>query len=530
MRRHLGIAALAAGAWLAPQTALANGFEFPSNGAESFGRGSAWLARATDPLSTFNNPAALARNGRGASLSANLIWQKACFQRRFGGSDPAANGVTAGNADQLYYQSCNDGNMFPNPQVAFQFRISDKLGIGFAALGLSAYGKTSYPTFVDNTSLARSTYGQPIQGPSSSRYILTHVDNIVAWPQIGVGYEVAKNIRVGASFIWGIAQLQFGNVAMGFNAGQKPDGSGRLNEKSDQDVSADVKARDWFVPGFVLSALATVVDSESTGVDVAGWFHWSDAIKGQGKADLSAFLYTSNLQQEPNPTTKSTTDNQVKITAPQPWEARVGGRFYKKRPGSPYYSPSADSAAPYRALDPLRDEVFDIELDFEYSHDSQFDTLKVTFDQPAVNLDLQGIIVPIPADASVPHKWKDSMGLRLGGDYVVLPSRLALRGGAWFQTANVEAKDMHLDFIGAQRLGLTAGATVRVGPVDVQAGYGHIFFKTLDNGGNGDLRATTGSATPQVAGTPAFRSDYSINGGQIKAKADIVSLGLVARW
>jgi hypothetical protein len=106
---------------------------------------------------------------------------------------------------------------------------------------------------------------------------------------------------------------------------------------------------------------------------------------------------------------------------------------------------------------------------------------------------------------------------------VVLPGKLALRGGAWFQTANVDAKDMHLDFIGAQRLGLTAGGTFRVGLIDIQAGYGHIFFKTLDNNGQGSLRAITGSS-------PTFRSDQAVNGGRLKTRADIVSLGLVARW
>lgn len=499
---------------LTPGAALANGFEFPSNGTESFGRGSAWLARATDPLATYHNPAALARNGSGASLSSNLIWQSVCFERRYAGGDQVANGVTAGNADQLYYQSCNDGKPYPNPQLALQYRISDKIGIGFAVLGPSAYGKTSYPTFVDNTSLVASSLGQPVRGPASSRYIVTDVDNIVAWPQIGVGYAITDKIRVGASLIWGFASIKFGNVAMGFNAGQAV-GGGRLNEKSDQDVSARVEATDWFVPGFILSSLATVVDREDSGIDVAAWFQWSDTIHARGKADLTAFLYTPSLQQEANPTVQSTSPKQVRVDVPQPWQARAGVRYYKKRVGgTPVEQPGHD---------PLRDEVFDIELDFEYARDSQFQRLGVTFDAPQVNLDIQGINVAIPPDASVSHQWKDAMGLRLGGDFALLPNRFALRGGAWFQTANVDAENMHLDFIGAQRLGLTAGGTVRLGPVDIQAGYGHIFFKTLDNNGQGTLKAVTGSA-------PNFRSDFAVNGGRIKATANIVSLGLVARW
>lgn len=530
MKRLLPGALAALGLLTTPGVAEANGFEFPSNGTESFGRGSAWLARATDPLATFYNPAALARNGNAASVSTNLIWQKACFQRRDGGSDPVANGVTVGTQDQLYGQTCNDGNVFPNPQIALQLRLTDRLGIGVAVMGPSAYGKTSYPTLSTNTSLATTTFGSPAQGPSGGRFVLTNVDNLLIWPQIAVGYEVARNIRVGGSFIWGLASLEFGNTALGLVNGQTRNAvTGRINEDGLNDVGTKVKARDWFVPGFVLSALATVVDTPSSGVDVAGWFHWSDAIRGRGKTELTTFLYDKvegKFGSAADATVQSTGDRATRVEAPQPWEARIGARFYKKRP-RPLNDDGTPAPAP-RGLDPLRDELFDIEIDLEYSHDSQFKTLGVSFDRgnlPRINVD--GIERELPPDASVNHNWKDSFGVRLGGDVNVIPQRLALRAGAWFQSAFVDARDMHLDFIGAQRLGLTAGGTVRLGPADIQVGYGHIFFKTLDNGGQGTIRATgTGKSTDNIEG----RSDYAVNGGKIKAKADIVSLGVVVRW
>ncbi|RYE73637.1 MAG: hypothetical protein EOO74_12725, partial [Myxococcales bacterium] len=204
--RLLPGALVALGLVASPRVASANGFEFPSNGTESFGRGSAWLARATDPLATFYNPAALARNGNAASVSSNLIWQKACFQRRDGGSDPVANGVLVGsNAEQIYGQTCSDGQAFPNPQVALQLRLTDKLGLGVAVMGPSAYGRVSFPTFATNTSLKNSSYGDPVRGPAGSRYVLTEANNLLVWPQIAIGYEVARNVRVGASLIWGIA-------------------------------------------------------------------------------------------------------------------------------------------------------------------------------------------------------------------------------------------------------------------------------------------------------------------------------------
>ncbi|RYE92329.1 MAG: hypothetical protein EOO75_06950 [Myxococcales bacterium] len=178
----------------------------------------------------------------------------------------------------------------------------------------------------------------------------------------------------------------------------------------------------------------------------------------------------------------------------------------------------------------MRDELFDVEVDLEYSHDSQFKTLGVMFQNPLPQITLDGgIRTEVPADASSAHNWKDSFGVRLGSDVNILPGRLSLRGGAWFQSAFVDARNMHLDFVGSQRLGLTAGGTVRLGPADIQLGYGHIFFKTLDNNGDGSLYAS-GIGQSAVAGTPFGRSGYAVNGGKIKAKADIVSLGVVVRW
>ena len=542
--RVLPAALLGLGLVAAPRVASANGFEFPSNGTESFGRGSAWLARATDPLATFYNPAALARNGNAASITGNLIWQKACFQRRDGGSDPVANGVLAGNSEQLYRQTCNDGDAFVNPQLALQFRLSEKLGIGVAVMGPSAYGKTSWPTFASNTSLKGSTLGQPVRGPAGSRYLLTAVDNLLVWPQIAIGYEVTRNVRLGASLIWGIASLEFGNVSMGAVSSQTKNPDGRINEASDQDVNARITAKDWFVPGFVLSALVTPVDTATSGVDVAAWFHWSDAVKASGKADLSACVYDKNTLQEytsvaaNTPSRVVTGDNGVTIRAPQPWELRVGGRYYQKRRPADDCLNGVCPEKSRRGLDPLRDEVFDVELDLEYSHDSQFDTLGVTFAQPTPVLrpgitadSPNGIPISIPVDASVRHNWKDSFGVRLGGDFAVVPERFALRAGAWYQSAFVDAKDMHVDFIGAERLALTAGLTARVVqsiPVDIQLGYEHIFFKTLDNKGQGSIHAN-GTGQSSVPGTPFGRSGYAVNGGKIQAKADILSLGVVVR-
>lgn len=517
---------------LGATTARANGYETPSGGTEVLGRGSAWLARAADPLATFYNPAALSRNGNGVSLTVNLFSQKTCFTRK-GAGGSAVN--VGGSYD--YGKVCNDAELFPNPQVAFQYRISDKLGIGIAVMGPSAVGKAKYPDLATATRNSASQFsgakvGDPATMPSGSRYLLTELDAKIIWPQIGIGYELAPKLRVGASFIWGLAFLKLGNVSMGLNNQQVKDpNTGRVNELSQQDLIANVEAKDLFVPGFVASALYTVGDN----IDIGAWFHWSDAVKAKGQAEINGFAYEANsisggaATADPKITTNKTPDGQASIKAPQPMEARVGIRYYKPREGVVLEQKGG------LLKDPLRDEVFDVELDAEWSHDSQFDNLEIRFNGPPTpiytsvgqNTAGQSPLANVPVNADVPHKWKDSYGVRLGGDYVVLPGQLALRAGGWFQTSSMRKEYLHVDFVPMQRIGLALGGTYRLGPVDIQAGYSHVFFTPLDNGGDGAIKALTGDANAKPV---ANRSDYAINGGKLTSSINVFSIGGVLRW
>jgi long-subunit fatty acid transport protein len=513
-------AAAAATALLSPSSAHANGFEFPSNGSEQFARGSAWLARATDPVAVFYNPAALSRNGTAVSVTANITFQKACFERRDGGGDATANAVQVGatGTQELYGRACNDAAPFINPQLAFQYRLTDKLGVGIAVLGPSAVGKTDYPLTTTNTSLGNKTAGQDVDGPSAARYIITKQDAKIIWPQLAVGYEIAPKLRIGASFIWGIALIKFSNVSMGLSSNQTKDvTTGRIIESGDQDLSADVSVKDLFIPGFSTSAMYTLGDN----IDIAGWFHWSDSVKAKGDAQISAFVYEPKLTPYANPQVTNTPKDQTSVTVPQPWDLRLGVR---------YYMPRVDVVLTEKGgllKDPLRDEVFDVEVDLQYSHDSSFDTLGIQFggaETPISDPRSGAALGSVPRDAGVPHNWKDSYGVRLGGDVAVIPGTLAVRGGGFFQSSSIDPKYLHLDFVAAQRIGLTVGATFRAGPVDLQAGYGHIFFKTLDNNGEGAVAALTGSADK------GNRSPFPVNGGKITASADVITLGIVPRF
>jgi long-chain fatty acid transport protein len=508
------------------RTARANGFEFPSNGTEQFGRSGAWLARATDPLATFYNPAALSRNGTAVSVTANLDIYKECFTPSFTDTTPnAAQGQPVLTGNQTMVQNCNNAPPFVNPQLAFQWRVTDKLGLGIAVLGPSAVGQLNFPlTTTNSTTNSFTGATSDAVGPSSTRYLLVSENNLIIWPQIAAGYEVFHNFRIGASLIAGIASLKFTTISPGQSATQSVAKNGTLQYSGQNDVQADIAAQSFFVPGFTASAMYTAAET----FDVVGWFHWSDAINATGQTTFTSFIFDGKLNQTDvgagTANKQQATSGTTHITVPQPWEAKVGFRYFMPRHGVELKAKGG------KVKDPMRDEVFDIELDAEYDHDSSFDTLKVRFDnEPGQNhpLTLQpansGLMINVPAVADVPHNWKDSYGLRLGGDFNVIPGMLSFRAGGWLQTASAQADYLHPDFVSTFRGGFSVGGTVRIiDALDIQLGYGHVFYSSLDNGGSGKIDG--------LVVDNGFLTKYPVNGGKLTASLDVISLGFVYRF
>src|SRR5215468_4091677 len=89
MRRTMGrgwsrLAGVAAGAAVvagAGGAGASSGIDSPESGVVQMGRGSAWVARADDPLAVYFNPAAMAFQPTGVHLGAQLMMRSSCFTR-----------------------------------------------------------------------------------------------------------------------------------------------------------------------------------------------------------------------------------------------------------------------------------------------------------------------------------------------------------------------------------------------------------------------------------------------------------------
>lgn len=475
------------------QAASANGLEIPENGTEVMGRAGAWTARADNALAAALNPAGLAGLPSGILLNANITYQSMCFQKA--GSYPQS----ADNAGTKWEDPVYEGRAYPKvckangigdlnvvPQLGFNYAVNSKLGIGFLPLWTpSGTGKAKWPTEVD--------LGGGVTGPSPTRFMLVEKNARIIMPTLSVGYEVAKGLRFGAGFQWVITMFSSSLMSQGTQ-------SSEVSTKQGPGINtgSEVTFNQWFTPAAVFGAMYSPIDD----VDIGAMFRYSADIvyKGKDCSDKNKALtskpdcdvvitapYYGRATRANN--TPSYTGAQIKeFRLPQPMDIRLGFRWHPARKGVTL--PAAGRR------DFLAHDAFDIELDITYSRNSSFDQLTILF-APGQNVFYAGANGGfVPENASIRKAWKDSWGVRLGGDVNILPERLAARAGAFFQTAAQDEQYLNLDFHPGQMLGLYVGGTVRATKkLDVSFGYGHIFVKAFDNTATGGkLRALI--ATP----------------------------------
>ena len=538
---------LAGGAVLACAlpAAAGNVTEFPDNGSEQMGRGGAWVARASDPLATQYNPAGLAGQPTRLTLQVNLPFQVTCFNRMRDPNDTTADTSLLlppdANGRQFYPKVCNDTGTFPVPSLGFTIHATKRLGIGILINAPSGAAAQAWPEFVQTPT------GQNY--PAPERYLATYTNAFFVTPSIGVGWEPVDNLRIGASFIAGLANATFSNGSMGNNlAGSDP----RTN-----DIKATLTTSTVFVPGFTVGALW----SPTKMFDVAAWYKWSAPVDASADVQTFAGYYALG-----SPVTKGNSAlpdcgagypngtcapglGHVKL--PIPMEAKLGFRFHK---------PRADMEYDEHRRDPMAQDVWDAELDLTWANDSALDSLQIRF--PTASDGINGTIPvagtpgTVPPNADVPHNYNDVLGVRLGGDFNAIPNRFAVRAGAFFESqaastdSNGNAPYMATDFAAGARVGLALGATVRIplkkdapptegGAIELSAGYMHMFMFDLHNdGSDGGIRALAGTACESGSptngtcpgGTPAFRSSWFANLGTVSASTDVINVGASYRF
>jgi len=473
--------------------------EFPDNGTEQMARGGAWVARASNPLATFYNPAALAGQKTGVLLDVALVLNKVCFKR-------AGDGSTL-DVDVKYSEVCNSNKNKPQPLPAFAgvLRLSDRLGLGLSVAPPSLYGALEFPETVK----AKNSFGVDARLPAGQRYMLVEQGGIALNTTLSVGAEVMDRVRVGAGFVWGVASYKLANANMSVTPTQQADGT--WLDPTTSDVRAELSVADWFMPGVTVGVLVSPLDVLDVGLNVVA----QEAFDAHGDLETKANYWTNDGVSD-NAITSNSKDVEKGLghfRIANPLEARLGARFHVPR------GEDTDGVR-----DPLSDDLFDVELDVSYTRNSAYKRAMLRFPaNPAVPV--VGTPGAVPQNNDVDFKVKrDTVGFRLGGDFVVLPSLLAVRAGGWWEPDVQNEQYANVAFLASQRIGVAVGGTYRLDFVDIDVGYQHVFFATVDNHGDGKLLVVSGDPTY------GYRSPYGINGGRFTQSANIFSVGGTARF
>lgn len=404
-----------------PAVASAAGFELPDNGARALARGGAFTARADDPSAVALNPGALSKLRGGHFLySHNLMWSQIRFTR-----EPSQIPARVDYGVDPLAPVENEAGVFP---LGIMVAATHDFGLEHFTFGLSVYGPNSVGQLEFPT-----TGGQ--------RYLLTSLDTAVVYTGLSAawGNDV---LGIGVTAQWAqLPWLRYGVVVDGQPGGElNPYASG-------SDVDALIELSDSFAPTMIAGAWWRPMPQVEVAV--------------AGRLVPVTFDSTGNITLSNVPGQTRFTDEQLEIadsSAALEFSLPATARF-----GIRYRHLSGD------------EELFDVELDLVYEAWSGLQ---------AFDMDLEGGIVLFAneptQDVSVPKAWQDSLSVRLGSTVQVIPERLALSLGGYWEQGTTPWNYTHLDFLSLDRFGLGGGVhyTQQIGEtlaLDFSVAYSHVF-------------------------------------------------------
>jgi hypothetical protein len=480
-------AALALALLLVTSSAHAGGLEYAGQGPEALGRGGATTARADTPMVLAENPAGLAElRGTQLLLAANVALLDACVDpigyygwgAYLGGKPSVLRDRATGEervlhladnmaAQESYYTDkldtvCLNENVVPVPQIIWTMRLSERLGIGAGLVFPSVMPSGSWG---GRNGIIHGDTGE--LRPAFTRYQLLRSNNIGIFPNIGFGYRLFRQLRVGAAFEYGMIGVD--NFTMSTAGG----GTTPKN-----DLVAHVKTQDWFVPAFTLSVHAVPIDA----LDIVLAFRWQDDLKSDGNIDITSGIF--------DPASQVHTTGGLPIHSLVqhfPWKARAGIRYADRIAPRPDGTgkDEADWSNNEVIHDAFQDERWDIELDVEFQKNSVNDKQVLKYNNPPDKLEFVALDGTValndgPTETIIEKHWKDQLSVRVGGQVNVVPGLFGVMAGAHYETRGVDPAYVQADVWPMSRVGLHGGIIIRVHKsIDLIASFAHVFQETI---------------------------------------------------
>jgi long-subunit fatty acid transport protein len=512
----IGVAASLLSSALASE-AKAAGIEETVGGAIGLGR-AAYFARVNDFMAILQNPAnlsVLSRGDLGAELRLPLL--TSCYDRAYNETIGAMNGYKrdrAGNLAEHFDEVCNDAFPAPTANIGWARSYENGLGWGIGLFTPAGVGGAKYGTDT-NVSVAprpMEPYTVTETGVESpTRQMGIEREGVIASLMLGLGYQPHKMIRFGASFGAGFASVRNKNMV-----------SSTGGTFRDQEIINEIFVRDSFIPRATAGLVFAPLNSKSA-LEFFGTLMYQDDIKGEGYSDLSANGITGaplkNCRSE-SPGSHCRV-NGAKLTVPMATlEAVFGLRYALRR------------VPRERALDPMKDEIFDIEVDASWAQTSNVDMFQANIHNqmpgtpgaPTVQFgnDMGANRLPVQQVSVIPKYWKDTWTVRAGTDINFVPEVFTLRLGGSYATSATSDAYMNTDYMPVEKIGAHVGATFALATYRITLGYAHIFFETRE--------VAIGEGRVLDIATNNAQAAQAVNEGRFRGGLDVFSLGLNARF
>ncbi|HRI54731.1 MAG TPA: outer membrane protein transport protein [Pseudomonadota bacterium] len=436
--------------------AHAGGFELPANGTEALGRGGAFTAKADSPLALEYNVGGLAQlRGTRVLFDNNLYFSEYSFQRA-GGDSIGAYPLVRDQAAPPFYA--------PWFGLTTDFGYFRRWTFAVGAYGPSSVGARSFGVF--------SPAESGTVRPTPSRYDLEQSNLLIVFPTVAVAVRVHRVLDLGISGQQVTSQI---NVASATYAptsipifpssaacSQQPEVAG-----CDTTTRVQVSSYDNFTLQF--GALLHPLRELDIGLHVRSAVNLGMyPIRGKGTVSASEppFLRGAQLGAD---------HMNAQFDTWLPWVFRAGVRYA------------------YRKGD---FELFDLELDGTYEAWSLLDGSDnhLTLLNPPLLVN-KGM----PLTITIPHSYKDTFSLRLGGavNYPTSVGQLTLRLGALYDSSATRDANVRVDFDTLAKIGATIGVGINIRGVTLNLAYAYLasLQRTVDSG---ELRAIDGTSGKAV--------------------------------
>ena len=507
---------------LVASNAYAGGYEIPENTTRALGRAGANIASVDDASAIYLNPAGMASvDGVSISFSLNLPLVMQRMQR-----SPLhyAAQNTLNEYTIEYTEERNKLSFMPAPMlfVAYDFGLKNTV-FGFGAYGPSASPSSRWPMLSEDN-LAPSPTSPVRTHEGSTAYQMIRSNLLVVYPSFTVAHKFED---IGLS-IGGALQIAYGytDVAVGLEGitGIQTLGDATVRTPDNpsgvlftEDPASFVEAR-VRTGGFGITGNFGLRYEPSESWAVGLSYRPAHKIRMKGTFEMieSPALQAFDLQ---------LVSDEARMTVQMPHVLR-GGVAYR------------------HVVDGF--EVFDLELAATYEMWSIVNKMIAETPGPISSVAFANREI---ANVEIPFYFKNTVSLRLGGDYNGLLDRstgqgLVLRGGLFWESNGQPKEYSNIFFMPYQRVGLSAGLSYNFQRVSLDFGvlWLHAFERTVDNGELNiinplwvclDPNALPGQEAALAAACEANggASPYhAVNNGTFKSDHLSISAGMTWNW